>query len=991
MKKFLLCLLTGMAALGASAYEVDFNSPISTSDLDFKVAPGWKHLVDRGSYSSDIVHYTYKSTGGVDNSGCLLVGEQAYYDYWDDYDDIPLYDLLVTPLVSGNVSIEVKKDSSWGGSITFYKVAMVNGKLTRMEEIPVQDPGLTTLDYTLVELPAIEEPTMIGIRGNEVYLDNFYAENAEVSLDPSLSISTLSAGQSSGKVYCDADNNFTLSATVKVKNNGDVDLFAGEEGYCVRIVLMKKDEAGNYVVDRVITEQPITQDLAIGEVSNEIQISASIPEDSIEPEDGSEEKSRRFDVQEGITGSTKILGNYTPVPYKPIPVFKDANGNTINTDSTFDLGLVQGGTTYKLSIGNAGAAPLEVSSMTIGGDLFTVPGLDSFTLATSASMDIELLFSSEVVGEQTGSITFNCENTEDFVLNLKGNLLDASLWYVNFEDGEMPANMIAQGTWQTSNSLAYGDFDYYAVNNFTGEGEMLISPLLMVGEGETLRFDAARNYGGTSFLNIYYSDDRENWTLIRSLSAETENEEDWLTDECSGYAWGTATKYLFTPFTVSVPAGNHYIAFEAGNARVTNILGFKPAEVAIDLYFTNVNMPAVAMVNNEFIAKATVKNLTANTVEAGSYTVALMSGDQILAEGEALEIPGLSSVDYEFSFIPNEISLQELYVRLIAGDYVCESPATEVSFTEELLAREVQVGEVNETDNKNCPPLALYYYKSQSETIYKADQLGIAAGTKITRITFCGRSSYDKTVNSQLTVRFQNTSDEAPTEILLNEEALNEMTTVYDDAYTFQVSAANDPVLSITLAEPFEYTGENLRVVFNSVQPSEFATVYFELDSNIKDQSIVRYADGSLPDSFSPCSMPVMYMEVSMDAPTLSGVITDSDNNTVADAVIKLQSGDVVYTAVSDENGEYEVQVIQYEREYTLTVTAAGFEPYTETVVFDSPEDKVLNICIGEPTGVNALKSEEGEEVIFDLNGVRLQQKPEKGMVIINGQTRVIR
>lgn len=980
MKKNLLLFLSVVSALGASAYEVDFNSPINTSDLDFKVAPGWKHLVDRGGYASDIVHYTYKATDGVDDSGCLQAGAQTYFDYFE-YEDIPLFDLLVTPLVSGNVSIDVKKVSA-GGFIQFFTVAEVNGKLTRTGSIQIEDPELVTIDYTTFSLPEISEPTMIGIRASNVYLDDFYAENAFVTLEPSLTISNVTAGQQTGKIYCDAENNFTLSASVKVRNNGDVDLAVGEEGYCVKIVLMKKNDAGDYVVDRVVAEQPINQNLAVGETSDDIQIIAVISEASITAETGQNTKARRYDIQEGITNTLKSLGNYTPVPYIPIPVINSADGKPVNIDNGIDVGVVQGGSDYKITLLNDGAASLNVTGLTVSGLFFTIPEASPITLAANESAEIQLLFSSDLTGEQSGTITFNCSDFEDFSIAINGNLLDSSLWYVTFADGNFPPNMIAEGAWQVSNNLAYDDYDYYAVNNLTEGGQMLISPLLNVTDGNTLRFEAARNYGTTSFLSIYWSDDRENWTKVRTLSIDAENEEDTFSNEYNGYSWGTNTKYLFTPFSVNIPSGQHYIAFEAGNARVTNILGFTPVNVAHDIAFTNLNIPAVGMVNNEFSATVQVKNLNFEAEEEGSYTIALMTGDEVLAEAEAVEIPGYDSANFSFTFTPHDVQVSDLYVKISSGDYVCRSKDVEVSFIEELLIDEIQVGEVTDTSISKAAPLSLYYYKSQSENIYTAEQLGINAGNKITRISFRFKG-YAKTITGTLTVRIENTDDNAPTEILLNEDQLNAMTTIYDGAYEYVVVNEFTDVISIDLNTPFEYTGSNLRVVLSSVS-TQFATAYVELDSNIAGQSIYRAADGNHPTTFTACNLPVMYMSVSKEAPLFSGRVVDEEGAPVANAEVKLVSDNVVYSAVTDDDGQYSMLVVQYTREYNLTVTAENYVTYSSTVVFESSEDKTLDITLASSvTGVNDLLMDNEDEILYDINGMRINKKPTKGVYIL--------
>ena len=85
MKRFNFLLATLLAIVfsnGAKAevqspYKVDFNTTISTSAHDFKVAPGWGHVVDSyfdsDEYETYYVQYDYLAEGGV-TDGCLKVG-----------------------------------------------------------------------------------------------------------------------------------------------------------------------------------------------------------------------------------------------------------------------------------------------------------------------------------------------------------------------------------------------------------------------------------------------------------------------------------------------------------------------------------------------------------------------------------------------------------------------------------------------------------------------------------------------------------------------------------------------------------------------------------------------------------------------------------------------------------------------------------------------------------------------------------------------------
>ncbi|MDE6297423.1 MAG: carboxypeptidase regulatory-like domain-containing protein, partial [Muribaculaceae bacterium] len=778
----------------------------------------------------------------------------------------------------------------------------------------------------------------------------------------------------------------------KVKNTGELDLSPGEEGYTVRLLLMKKDASGNYVVDRVVAQKAIDQALAVGAESGGIILSGALDESSVTPEEGATSNGHRYDVDECITNTSKILGNYEAVPYQPIPALSDANGKAIEADGEINMSTIKGGDTYTVSLANNGAAPMNVTSVAVTGDLCTISGENTFTIAKHESKEVELTISSSVTGEKEGTITFSGEGFEPLTYTLKANVIDPSLWFVNFEDGKIPDDMIAQGEWTADKKLAIPDNKYYAVNNNTNGGELLITPLLEVAEGESFSFEAARNYGDTSFLNVYYSTDRENWVKVRSLSATAADDADKLSSEYSGISWGDNTKYIFTPFTISsIPAGNVYLAFEAGNARVDNLIGYKKVDVDHDLYFTVLNFPATGMVNNEYTATATVRNLTEAVEEATNYTAVLMCGEDVLAVGESVEIPAFGEAELTFSYTPHATGTTELYILLSGEDLDCKSKTAEVVINEEMMTQDLQVGEAN-TETSKCAPISLYNNQSESETVYKVSQLGLANGSKITHITFKAYCGQSKNFTGKLTIRLENTEDESPVNIGLDSDKLNAMTTVYDnDNYTFDANTKKSDLISVDLPVPFEYTGKNLRVVL-SHSSSGWVTTYFEHDKNCSGQSIYRANDKVLPTSYTASPMPVMYLTASTDPIELSGKVTDAENTPVGNAEIKLESGNVVYTGKSDREGNYTIKVMQPTLEYTVTATAEGMDTYTGTVTFDDGANKTLNIMFSNniPASVSDIISEE-EEVIYDLNGLRLQEKPANGIFIRNGKKYILK
>ena len=1014
MRKFFFFSMMSLLALAGSAqgsYKADFNTAIDTSDPAFKAAPGWSHLVSTGSYSAQKVTYTYVSDNGIDASGCLQAGDQFYYDFWEEA-NVDLNDLLITPAVSGTVTLKAMKTSSTSdSSVKFFKMTKDGTTWVMGEEIAYEDPGLVSIDYTEIELTGIEADTYIGIRAQNVYIDDFTATSANVVLQRALTITSVVPAIAEQNIDCDENNQFEVKATVKVKNTGDIDLTSGDEGYNLQIALMKPAEGSmDYVIDRVLTTQPITTDLAVGAESDEIVVSVMIDEASIEPEVGKDTKARRYDVFEGITGTNRGIRNYTPVPYAPIAGLYDGM-TELTTGSELDLGATNTEVTKTVTLYNDGAAPLPVTTIAVEGEGFSTDATAT-TIAKHEQMDITIKLASTVTGTKTGTLTIKGEGIEDIVVNLKGEVADPSKWFVNFEDGQMPSNMINMGNWEVSRKLVSGNNQYYAVNENTTPS-MLISPKMEVAEGDAMSFAAARNYGDVSKVEVYYSADRHNWTLVRTLDINAENEADRLTSEYTGTAWGTNTKYNFTRFTIdNIPAGEVYVAFAAGNARIDDILGYKLAEVEHDAFVTSATIPSVAMVNNPLNVTATLRNLTENIEEAESYTARLYLDGEVIAETEAIELAANGENTYEFSGMAHETGTFEAYVEFTGSNFTATSDVVNVTVTEELATADIQVGEVKVTDSRKSAPLELYNNKSESETVYPASLLNMAPGTKITRIAFRGKGSTTKSITANVQVWIENTEDATPQEVLLDADKTAAMTQVYNDNYTFDITRESADILVIELAEPFVYTGNNLRVCAHS-ESSGWATTYFEQDNTVTGQSIYRASDTSLPNTYTACNLPVMYLSVSNEPATMSGKVTDEQGNGVAGATITLIArpaaeeptepvegaprrvinNNVTYTATTDADGNYTMPVFQAGLEYDVTVAAEGFEPVTDVVNFANGNLDKNYVLTTIATGINDVNAEQLDEnaPIYDLMGRRLNGKPSQGVYIQNGRKYIVR
>ena len=984
MKKLLLNLAIVFAvptAMGAG-YQVDFNSPFDTSDPAFKVAPGWKHLVSTGSYAAQKVTYTYQETLGMEGSGCLQAGAQSYYDIWDGK-DIELNDLLVSPLVSGNVTLQVKWASpTTNGSVKFYKVTEANGTLVKGEEIAYDDTGIVSMFYTQITLPAISEATMIGIRCENALIDDFYADNAEVSLSKELQISNVTSSVT-GKTDCDADNKFMIAGSVRFKNSGDVDIEKETSNFS--LALMKPDASGKMVVDKTLGTFPITEDIPYGKESGDIQFSIMVNESDIDALEGSADKSRRYDIVADLANDSKVLANITPIPYKPIPSYSTAKVSDLENDGTIDMGIVTGSGNVVLKVTNDGAKEMLINKVDVTGEGFSVDPAANISIPKHESKELVITLSSDQYGEKTGKITLTSEDLPSISFNLTGNVLDPASWYVDFEDGEIPGNMLSTSGWQVSNKLAIDPNKYYAINENTQNPGMLISPLLSAGQGEKLTFEAARSYGDSN-LKVYTSSDRKNWTLIRELSSDAENAQDRFSDEYSGLAWGSNTKYVFTTFELTnLPSEPFYIAFETGNARIDNILGGKVQNVDHDVYFLNVESPVAGMVNRKVNVAFTLKNLSGEE-KSQDYTLTLKSGDETLAEAENVDIAAYGSHDFAMEFTPHQPGEMNLHLSFETDGQVFESEPFVINISEEMATGSVQVGEITETNTSKTSPVNLFNYKSQSETVYTADLLGLKPGTKITQLVFRANSTGDKTIDINLQVWIENTKDSQPASVLLEEGYTDGMDLIYDGNYNVKVSKAFTDLIVIDLATPFEYTGDNLRVVMNH-SSSSFVTTYFELDKNVSGQSLYRSHDTKLPASFSSCSLPVMHLLTSREPDVLKGIVTDEKGFYVPNAKITLTSGDVLYQGVSGTEGEYSINVYQSDLTFLMKVEADGYQTFETDLTIDDPEtEKDVTLQADKTVEIEGLKDVPADGAIYDINGLPLKEKPQKGLYIQNGK-----
>ena len=915
-----------------SPYTYNFEG-LSTSSTDFAPA-GWGHVVEGYDGSGDFyyVDYRLKESGGYgDNGAYLYIGSQTIGD--GSWDQGTVADMLVTPPITGDASIYVKKNKS-SGTITFYTCSYnaSTKKYTKGSKYDVTVPELSETEWTKVDIPGVAADTRIGICGDDVSIDEFAAASAVIELRKKLNVSLVKL-MSGATADADADGNITLKMNVKVKNNGDVAFNPGDENYSLSIMRKNTGSAANTEV----YTQPIAVALQPGETSDFIELNAVIPV--------TESARSRFDVRENITGSSSYGGWVDIYAYKPDFSVTTTSFDVISNGTLQDFGISQSSVDKEYNIRNTkGAAPLTINSITVPeGFTYSIKDEDvaetlttPFVVRAHEKLLLTVTMDASVLGSRSGDIVVTPADGQGTAITLpvSGTIVDPSKLYVTFADGKFPAGTYVEGNSWTVDKYTNGDGNYSAVNSSITPMTKFVLPKIHLGEGETLTFTAAKR-SDNSKLNVYYSADRVNWTLAQAISADASADADkFATDKYSGSSYTYIDIFKYKSFTPAIPAGDWYVAFEAGYSRVGSIVGGTVLAIPEhELLVSNVVMPEDGVVNHAYAASVTIANVGSADIAEGELTAKLYFGETAM---QTQALPALASgASTSVSF---NVPLREAgtFVTKIAVEGTVTAEATaNIVVAQETPSGSKQVGTVTAT-NTNVPA-HLTYRNSDSEIIYTQDVIGLAEGTAIKGLTFKGYKS-SKELPLSLEVWMENTTDAAPDASAPH--STEGMTKVYSNPNivlgTIGDSNNHMPIFDLDFSStPFVYTGGNLRVIVQS-RSTTYVSTNFEMDGNRKNMAIYRSSDSPLDeeDKYRTADMPVVYLHIDKEATSLSGTVT-ANGAPVADAEVKIASGIVEYSGTTDAEGKYTFPVYQDNLEYTMTVTKDGYFEKTETVAFN--------------------------------------------------------
>ncbi len=334
----------------------------------------------------------------------------------------------------------------------------------------------------------------------------------------------------------------------------------------------------------------------------------------------------------------------------------------VANESTKEFGnLTEAGTaTYTLS--NTGTANLVSTVATTGVATAAISGEgegvtiseNTVTLAPGKSATITLTLPYEApYGEKAGAMTISSEGwVGDMVVNYTATTVDPTALYVDFNNNTKPEGWYQEASgWIISTGRAHV---------YTGLEKSLVTEQYAAEEGKNvLRFDAKlqSNYAAGE-LKIYTSTDRKTWTLAKTVTLTSEDQQVALD---------------------ALANGSYYVKFESTNASIDNLTGLKTIQPAPehDLYVSASNIPtATKLPESSITATATVYSLRAN--EEGVYAK-LFFNEELVATAEAQDINKDGSVNFELT--GNVPATEKTYAAKIVVYYSDNSVAFETLTT----------------------------------------------------------------------------------------------------------------------------------------------------------------------------------------------------------------------------------------------------------------------------------------------------------------------
>ncbi|MBS7284345.1 MAG: carboxypeptidase regulatory-like domain-containing protein, partial [Prevotella sp.] len=376
------------------------------------------------------------------------------------------------------------------------------------------------------------------------------------------------------------------------------------------------------------------------------------------------------------------------------------------------------------------------------------------------------------------------------------------------------------------------------------------------------------------------------------------------------------------------------------------VYGFELVDVAHDAMVSAQELPVTGMVNYEYKASATLKNIHKDAEASGNYTATLYVNSEAVATATSVDIAAAGSAAFDFAYTPHAAGTFETYIEFAFTDgYKVQSEKVSLTISEEKGTKAEEIGTSNTTSSN--VPIKSNYKKTDSEIIYTAERLGFTGQQKITGVIFKGSYS-NSDLEKSVKVYLQNVDDEELT--MTKGEALDVtgMTLVYDGKKTLVSGVEN--LLDIQFDSPFTYEkGKNLRMIISVVSDTYKSGATFNHDNTDNSHCKYRYSDGDILKAtvYTSSSLPVANFTIEVLPATVSGIVTTVDGTSpLANAEVTLTSDNVIYRATTDAEGKYKATVYQVEKTYSATMKKDAVEKTKTDITFAPDQTTEVNFIL---------------------------------------------
>lgn len=644
MKKGKHLIMTLVAALAATftaygsevaGYTCDFNGAINTSRHDFKVASNWKHIVGSyydgySDYYMTYTHYKDQGRSGQPGDNMLACSQQMAGDNWDKE---VVYDLLITPVVSGEISIWVKASNTSGYSssnawIEFYSLneaGTAKADLLSKTEWKNDGSGLSTSEWQKVTLP-VDDPQRIGIRGQYVYLDDFTAETADITPEASMEVATAVPSETTGLLYWDQqpDGSVEVKYSVTVTNTGDVTLAPGTSKYSVSIINGRTNEVyGTTNVPHTITP---------GQTSEPFDVIATIADPATAWPNSY--TNVNMNLRENLGGGITARAGSRYNAYEPKFVFRTAgstSGSSLSGEQAY--GIISEDTSKEFEIYNDGVAPLTIKSINIpaGFTAADIPAAGT-VIQKKSSLPLTITLPATTAGSFSGNLEIvHIDKTGaeiTYTLAMSGNVIGADTWVADFDNTTTsvvyPPGSVSESGIQTDYNRINNIYNYYlksyTSSSYATQDNKFITPKLHAEAGDAISFDLAYDRNGADYaLKVYKSTDRLDWGEPIATFPATE----------------LSMSFVNKSVTID-ETGDFYIGFAVYGVKIDNIVGLKKNETAHDIYFKQFTISEEAQTGDLLTPEIEIIPLYGEA--ASAYTVNFHVNDAIIATVPSVEL-----------------------------------------------------------------------------------------------------------------------------------------------------------------------------------------------------------------------------------------------------------------------------------------------------------------------------------------------------------------